>query len=195
MFVTSIFISIWLNLFDRYNTILFSIVFIFVFLMEIYILITCIATYLSLSWLHRDYHSLIYYPLKFLWSIILNNSLGNHENQNLLSNEYIFEISNIPLQNRSRRLMLLKLYNLFRRTKSNTPMDSDNIANNNKYSLFDYRCPICFNHKQSTSRWIVLGCGHILCSQCTQHLYFGNKPMCPNCRSPIILSDLTILYI
>ncbi|CAF2421725.1 unnamed protein product [Rotaria sp. Silwood2] len=162
--------------------------------MEIYIDFICISTYLSLSWFHINNNQLIHCPFKFLWSYITNNSLLTQQNPPLLLSEYTFEISNIPLQNSFRRLMILRIQNLFRKTISDTNKNSDN-HNNNKYSLFDYRCPICLNNKQYSFRWIALGCGHILCSLCTQHLYFGNKPNCPNCRSPIILSDLTILYI
>ncbi|CAF0961727.1 unnamed protein product [Rotaria sordida] len=161
--------------------------------MEIYIDFISISTYLSLSWFRMNNNQLIHCPFKFLWSYIINNSILTEQNLPLSSNEYTFETSNISLQNPFRRLMLSKIQNLFRRPISNTNKNSDD--NNNKYSLFDYRCPICLNNKQYSFRWIALGCGHILCSLCTQHLYFGNKPSCPNCRSPIILSDLTILYI
>ncbi|MCC7159850.1 MAG: hypothetical protein IT281_09950 [Ignavibacteria bacterium] len=196
MLITSILVSIWLNLFDRYHTFLFSIVFSFVFTIEIYLALVFISTYSSLSWFHRHNNSFIHYPLKFLWSHLVNRSVSTQQNHSLSTTEYISEISNVSLQNSFRRLMLLKIHNLFRRTISNTHKDSDNNNNNkNKYRLFDYRCPICFNNTPSPFRWIALGCGHILCSLCTQHLYFGNKPMCPSCRSPIILTDVTILYI
>ncbi|CAF3253487.1 unnamed protein product [Rotaria socialis] len=195
MLITSILVSIWLNLFDKYHTFLFCIIFSFVFTIEIYIALVFISTYLSLTWFHRYNNSSIHYPLKFLWSYLANRSVSNQQNHSLLSNEYISEISNVSLQNPFRRLMLLKIHNLFRKTPFNTNKDSDNNNNKHKYRLFDYRCPICFNNTQSAFRWIALGCGHILCSLCTQHLYFGNKPMCPSCRSPIILADVTILYI
>lgn len=103
------------------------------------------------------------------------------QNRKRSSREYI------EIQNPIRRLMFLKIQHLFKQTNSN--------IDPNKCSLSDYRCPICFNHKQYSFRWIALGCGHILCSHCLQHLYFSTKPTCPNCRSTIILSDLTILYI
>ncbi len=164
MLITGILISIWLILFDRNYTFLFSIYFIVVLMMEIYIDFVIISTY----WFRRHNRPLNLWPLKF-------------------SRENTFERSNLPLQNSIRRLMFLKIQNLFR----NPVHHSDN----KNCSLFDYRCPICLNNKQHSFRWIVLGCGHILCSFCIQHLYFGTKPICPNCRSSIILSDLTILYI
>jgi len=154
--------------------------------MEIYIDFIFISTYLSLHWFHRNNNHLILWPFKLLWSDLLNQ-----QNRSLLSREYTYQISNIELQNSIRRLMFLKIQNLFQKSISKTNSNSDN----NQYSLFDYRCPICLNNKQYSFRWIALGCGHILCSLCIQHLYFGNKPICPNCRSSIILSDLTILYI
>jgi hypothetical protein len=180
MFITGILVSIWIILFDRYFTFLFSILFTFVFITEIYIDFICIV---SLPWLRINHNQVIYYPFKFLWSYIINNSL--------LSREYTFDISHIQFQNQFRRLMFLKIQNLFQQKSTSTNKNSIN----NQYSLFNYRCPICFNNKQYSFRWIALGCGHILCSICTQHLYFSNKSTCPNCRSPIILSDLTILYI
>jgi len=149
-------------------------------MMEIYVDFVFISNYLSLHWFHRNNNHLI------LWSDLLNR-----QNRSLLSREYTYQISNIELQNSIRRLMFLKIQNLFQKSISKTNSNSDN----NQYSLFDYRCPICLNNKQYSFRWIALGCGHILCSLCIQHLYFGNKPICPNCRSSIILSDLTILYI
>jgi len=152
--------------------------------MEIYIDFVSISTYLSLSWFRRNNNnSLILWPFK-----LFSSYLFIQQNRSLLSREYPFEISNIQLQNPIRHLMFLKIQNLFQKTISNT-------IDHNQYSLFDYRCPICFNNKQNSFRWIALGCGHILCSLCIQHLYFGKKPICPNCRSSIILSDLTILYI
>ncbi|CAF3369857.1 unnamed protein product [Rotaria sp. Silwood1] len=164
--------------------------------MEIYIDFISISTYLSLSWFRMNNNQFIHCPFKFLWSYIINNTLLIQQNPPLSSSEYTLETSNISLQNPFRRLMLSRIQNLFRKTISDTNKNStNNNNNNNKYSLFDYRCPICFNNKQYSFRWIALGCGHILCSLCTQHLYFGNKPVCPSCRSPIILSDLTILYI
>lgn len=162
MFITSILVSIWLILFNRNYTFLFSIVFIFIFILEIYIDFIIISTYISLFWLRR--------------------------NENESSREYTK--LNIQLQNKIRRLMFLKIQNLFQKTNI-----ISNNNNDNRYSLFDYRCPICLNNKQYSFRWIALGCGHILCSLCLQHIYFGNKPVCPNCRSSIILSDLTILYL
>jgi len=177
MLISGILVSSWIILFNRYYTFLFSIVFIFVFIMEIYIDFISISTYLSLPWFHRNNNQLS------LWSYSLIR-----QNHSLLSREYISETSNIQLQNQIRHLMFIKIQNLFKNTKLNSD-------NNNKYSLFDYRCPICLNNKQYSFRWIALGCGHILCSLCIQHLYFGNKPICPYCRSSIILSDLTILYI
>lgn len=91
------------------------------------------------------------------------------------------------LKNPIRRSMFLRIQTLFERKPSETITDQSS-------SLFDYRCPVCFNSKQRTFSWIALGCGHILCSFCLQHLYFGNKPFCPQCRSSIILSDSTVLY-
>ena len=93
------------------------------------------------------------------------------------------------LENPIRRSMFLRIQNLFRRKPSSS------IDHHPSSSLFDYRCPVCFNSKQSAFPWIALGCGHILCSFCLQHLYFSNKPICPQCRSIIILSDSTVLYI
>ena len=151
------------------------------FIMEIYIDLIFICHYLSLSWFNMNNYQ--FYPFKFLWSYIINHSL-------LMQQEHKSQILNIQLQNTSRRLMLSKIRNLFRKTISN---NTDMNSNSNEYSsLFDYRCPICLCNKQ---RWIALGCGHILCSLCTHHLYFGNKSICPYCRSPITLSDLTLLYI
>jgi hypothetical protein len=98
----------------------------------------------------------------------------------------------ISWSNSFRRLMLLRIQALFHRSASTTTSSSDVALD----QLTNYRCPVCFNqHHQVLSRWIALGCGHLLCSLCTQRLYFGSKPMCPHCRSPIILSDLTLLYI
>ena len=91
------------------------------------------------------------------------------------------------LENPIRRSMFFRIQTLFERQPSETIADQSS-------SLFDYRCPVCFNSKQRTFSWIALGCGHILCSFCLQRLYFGNKPLCPQCRSSIILSDSTVLY-
>jgi len=95
--------------------------------------------------------------------------------------------SNIPWQSSVRRLMLLKIQKIFHQSPSHNHYRSS--------SLFNYRCPICFNSTDSSFQWLALGCGHVLCSLCLRHVYFGSKPMCPHCRSSIILSDLTILYV
>jgi hypothetical protein len=184
MFITGILVTIWIILFDRSCTFLFSVIFTSVFIMEIYIDSICISIcLLSLPWFRMNNNQSIHWPFKLLWSYLVNNSS--------LSRDYLFEISNIQLQNQFRRLMFLKIQNLFQQQLINTNKNSES----NKYSLLDYRCPICLNNKQDSFQWIALGCGHILCSICTQHLYFSNKSTCPNCRSSIILSDLTILYI
>jgi hypothetical protein len=191
MFITGALVLIWLNLFDRNYIFLFTVIFIFVFIIEIYIDFVSISTYLSLPSFHVNNHQLSHCPFKLLWSYITNKSLFIQQNRSLLLREHAFKISNIQLQNPFRRLMLSRIQNLFRQTISYPKNQSDH----NKYSLFNYRCPICLNSEQYSFRWIALGCGHILCSLCTQHLYSGTKPICPNCRLPIILSDLTILYI
>ena len=152
MFITGVLVSIWIILFNRDYIVLFSIFFIFVFIMEIYV------DFISIARLLRN---------RFI------SSKGKS--------------SNIQLQNPIRRLMFLKIQNLFQTTGVN--------SKDHSYSFSNYRCPICLNNTLDSFRWIALGCGHILCSFCLQHLYFSNKSLCPTCRSSIILSDLTILYI
>jgi hypothetical protein len=176
MFITGILVLIWIRLFDKSYTLIFSILFLAVFMIEICIDLISISSYLSLPRFRINNNRLIQCSFK---SII--NHFINRTNPPL--------ISNIRLENPFRRLMLLRIQNLFQMTMSN---DDSNHHNN---SLFDYRCPICLNYKENSFRWIALGCGHILCSFCLQEVYFGNKPLCPNCRTPIFLSDLTILYI
>jgi hypothetical protein len=165
MFVTGILVSIWIILFNRDYIVLFSIFFVFVFIMEIYVDFISISNY----WLCRNQYQSIFW--------LLRNRLTSSKGK----------LSNIQLQNPIRRLMFLKIQNLFQTTGLN-PID-------HSYSFLNYRCPICLNNKLDSFRWIALGCGHILCSLCLQHLYFSNKSICPTCRSSIILSDLTILYI
>ena len=99
--------------------------------------------------------------------------------------------SSIPWRNSFRRAMFLRIQNLFQR-KLPRPVNPSPAS---PCSLFDYRCPVCLNQREASLQWIALGCGHLLCSLCTQQLYFGGKPLCPHCRSPIVLSDLTLLYL
>jgi len=172
MFITGILVSIWIILFNRDYTFLFSIFFIFVFIMEIYVDFVSISTY----WLSTNHNQSIFSSC-FLFL----------QNYSILSNKSKLKLSTIQLQNPIRRSMFLKIQNLFQTTRLN--------ITDHSYSLFNYRCPVCLNNRQDSFRWIALGCGHILCSLCLQHLYFGNKPICPSCRASIILSDLTILYI
>ena len=91
----------------------------------------------------------------------------------------------VPWRNSFRRAMFLRIQKLFHTDQSSLSVSS----------LVDYRCPVCLIQREPSLRWIALGCGHLLCSSCTQQLYFGSKPSCPHCRSPIILSDLTLLYL
>ena len=96
---------------------------------------------------------------------------------------------NEPLQliNGYRRLMLIRIQNLFEKNSTKIALKR------NLNSLKHHRCPICWN--DGATQWIALGCGHVLCFHCTQHVYFSKIPFCPSCRTPIILSDLTLLYI
>lgn len=169
MFITEILVSIWIILFNRDYIYQLSIIFIVGFMMEIYVNFISISNY---YWLDRNQNQSIFWFLQNRW---------------ILSKESTVKLSTIQLQNPIRRLMFLKIQNLFQTTELNSI--------DHRYSFFNYRCPICLNNKLDSFRWIALGCGHILCSFCLQHLYFGNKPICPTCRSSIILSDLTILYI
>lgn len=91
----------------------------------------------------------------------------------------------VPWRNSFRQSMFLRIQNLFHTDQSSLSVSS----------LVDYRCPVCLIQREPSLRWIALGCGHLLCSLCTQQLYFGSNPSCPHCRSPIILSDLTLLYL
>ena len=165
IFISGILLSIWIILFDIYYTFLFSIFLLVVFIVEIYLDFLSISAF---RFLRNENHS-------SLCSCFLSS-----QNSSALSQTSI------------RRLMLLRIQNLFHPTRSKTMEHSND---HHQYSFFDYRCPVCLNNKQDSFRWIALGCGHILCSFCIQHLYFGTKPICPHCRSSIILSDLTILYI
>lgn len=97
----------------------------------------------------------------------------------------------VSLSSSVRQSMLVRVQRLFRRTVAH----ADKNANRNDCSLWSYRCPVCFDRADKLLRWMALGCGHILCSSCTQHIYCGTKQMCPICRSPVFLSDLTILYL
>ena len=104
---------------------------------------------------------------------------------------YRSEARTVSLSTSVRQSMLLRVQRLFRRPVAH----ADKQPNRSECSLWSYRCPVCFNRADKFLRWIALGCGHILCSSCTQHIYCGTKQMCPTCRSPMVLSDLTILYL
>lgn len=160
MFLTSVLVLIWINLFKKCYTCLFIIIFSILFVLEIY-------------------------------GIVLKYRHNNEIFKWLLKFEKV-RTSNILWQSSVRRLMFLKIQNLFHQTSS---PPSKHCHSSSSCSLFDYRCPISFNIKDASFQWLALGCGHVLCSFCLQHVYFGSKPSCPHCRSAIILSDLTIIYI
>lgn len=116
--------------------------------------------------------------LSIQWSLLIVDRLIcliNHQHEN------------IDLKKTYRQSMILRIRNLFEKTSS------EQTESKLSSCLSNYRCPICWSDR--SKRWIALGCGHLLCSLCTQHLIFGRRPYCPTCRSPMLLSDLTLLYI
>lgn len=166
MFLTGILVLIWINLFKKCYTYLFIIIFAIVFILEMYGV--CLR-----------------YRFRRI-NIQTFKSILQSRNK---------KTSHIPWQSSVRRSMLLKIQKVFHQSSSSSSSPPPSHNHYNSSFLFDYRCPICLNTTDPSFQWLALGCGHVLCSLCVQHVYFGSKPICPHCRSSIILSDLTILYV
>ena len=167
-----------LNLIETVYPFVFILIIFGLLILQLTIGFLIISIYFSLPWSHRF--------VQEIYAILFNDDQPLSKNYR---DEHV-QLVNDQWKNSFRRSMLLRIENLFSRPSTKTS------STNELPSLFDYRCPICLNlGKSSSCHWIALGCGHLLCSSCTRHLYFGHKPVCPHCRCPILLSDLTLLYI
>lgn len=70
-------------------------------------------------------------------------------------------------------------------------------------AVFRDRCAICNVKPHGNTKVVMFDCGHAFCCKCAEtHLYhealrtrFQERPRCPTCRMPSVLSEADCLYV